>query len=103
MTRESKYLRAGKCCMQESGFQGKVGMYHGGAHDKGAVHTAFLADDLEVVVATVAFGMGIDKSNIRRVIHYGLPATLEAYYQQVRCLDPPRKSVVRLPQYQICV
>lgn len=57
-------------------------MYHGGAHDKGAVHTAFLADDLEVVVATVAFGMGIDKSNIRRVIHHGIPATLEAYYQQ---------------------
>lgn len=65
-------------------------MYHSGAHDKGSVHTAFLADDLDVVVATVAFGMGIDKSNIRRVIHYGIPATLEAYYQQVCRHHTPR-------------
>eukprot|EP00884_Botryococcus_braunii_P004017 jgi/Botrbrau1/13616/Bobra.0069s0013.2 len=69
--------------LEEICFGGKVGMYHGGAHCKGDVHAAFLADDLEVVVATVAFGMGIDKSNIRRVIHYGVPATVEAYYQQI--------------------
>jgi ATP-dependent DNA helicase RecQ len=60
-------------------------MYHGGASTKTSVHSAFLADELEVVVATVAFGMGIDKSNIRNIIHFGTPSTLEAYYQQVRC------------------
>ncbi|XP_066364352.1 LOW QUALITY PROTEIN: ATP-dependent DNA helicase Q-like SIM [Miscanthus floridulus] len=46
------------------------------------VHQQFHCNDLEVVVATIAFGMGIDKSNVRRIIHYGLPQSLEAYYQE---------------------
>ncbi|XP_030476957.1 ATP-dependent DNA helicase Q-like SIM isoform X1 [Syzygium oleosum] len=46
------------------------------------VHKEFHEDDLEVVVATMAFGMGIDKLNVRRIIHYGWPQSLEAYYQE---------------------
>jgi len=59
--------------------------YHAGldAERRERVQRAFQAGDLEVVVATIAFGMGIDKSDIRTVIHSGLPATLEGYYQEI--------------------
>jgi len=59
--------------------------YHAGLDPatRERVQTAFLASELEVVVATIAFGMGIDKANIRTVIHAGLPATLEGYYQEI--------------------
>jgi ATP-dependent DNA helicase RecQ len=59
--------------------------YHAGLdpETRERVQTAFQAGELEVVVATIAFGMGIDKSNIRSVIHAGLPATLEGYYQEI--------------------
>ena len=59
--------------------------YHAGlaADTRERVQTAFLAGKLEVVVATIAFGMGIDKANIRTVIHAGLPGTLEGYYQEI--------------------
>ncbi|TVU17808.1 hypothetical protein EJB05_33865, partial [Eragrostis curvula] len=46
------------------------------------VHHQFHCNELQVVVATIAFGMGIDKSNVRRIIHYGFPQSLEAYYQE---------------------
>ena len=59
--------------------------YHAGlaAETRERVQTAFLAGKLEVVVATIAFGMGIDKADIRTVIHAGLPGTLEGYYQEI--------------------
>lgn len=46
------------------------------------VHREFHQNNLQVIVATIAFGMGIDKSNVRRIIHYGWPQSLEAYYQE---------------------
>lgn len=68
--------------LQEEGFI--VGRYHAGLREKErkAVQEKFLNDDRRIMVATNAFGMGIDKSNIRYVIHYNLPKNMEAYYQE---------------------
>ncbi len=63
----------------------RAAAYHAGldAETRERVQRAFQAGELEVVVATIAFGMGIDKADIRTVIHAGLPATLEGYYQEI--------------------
>ena len=63
----------------------RAAAYHAGldAQTRECVQTAFQASELEVVVATIAFGMGIDKPDIRTVIHAGLPGTLEGYYQEI--------------------
>jgi RecQ family ATP-dependent DNA helicase len=63
----------------------RAAAYHAGldAEKRERVQRAFQAGELEVVVATIAFGMGIDKADIRTVIHAGLPGTLEGYYQEI--------------------
>jgi ATP-dependent DNA helicase RecQ len=63
----------------------RAAAYHAGldAETRERVQTAFQARELDVVVATIAFGMGIDKADIRTVIHAGLPGTLEGYYQEI--------------------
>ena len=63
----------------------RAAAYHAGldAVTRERVQTAFQAGELDVVVATIAFGMGIDKADIRTVIHAGLPGTLEGYYQEI--------------------
>ncbi len=63
----------------------RAAAYHAGldSETRERVQRAFQAGDLDVVVATIAFGMGIDKADIRTVIHAGLPSTLEGYYQEI--------------------
>lgn len=62
----------------------KVSKYHGGMneHERTAEQNRFIYDETHVMVATNAFGMGINKTNVRYVIHYNMPRNLEGYYQE---------------------
>ncbi|HKP59496.1 MAG TPA: ATP-dependent DNA helicase RecQ [Polyangiales bacterium] len=78
----------------------KVGLYHGqlSARDRDEVQQRFMDDELDVMVATNAFGMGVNKPNIRSVTHYNFPDSLETYWQEVgragRDGEPARASLL---------
>ncbi|HSI91372.1 MAG TPA: DNA helicase RecQ [Adhaeribacter sp.] len=69
--------------LQGQGF--KAAYYHAGlpSEKRASTQEKFLRDDVQIICATIAFGMGIDKSNVRWVIHYNLPKNLEGYYQEI--------------------
>lgn len=69
--------------LQTKGIEAKP--YHAGlpTQEKNSTYADFVADRVEIVVATIAFGMGIDKSNIRFVVHMTMPKTLENFYQEI--------------------
>jgi RecQ family ATP-dependent DNA helicase len=79
-TRKDAEMLAG-----ELGRQFRAAAYHAGLdpEHRERVQREFLAGRLEVVVATIAFGMGIDKADVRTVLHVALPASLESYYQEI--------------------
>lgn len=62
----------------------KVSFYHGGMNsmDRELAQKKFIYDETPIMIATNAFGMGIDKSNVRFVIHYNIPQSMESYYQE---------------------
>lgn len=81
LSRKSTESISGK--LQQAGI--KAAYYHAGmdARSRSLIQQRFQNDEIDVVCATIAFGMGIDKSNVRYVIHYNLPKNVESYYQEI--------------------
>ena len=77
--------RAEELSQQLAEKQMRVAFYHGGMKkpDRDAAQNAFMADEVDIIVATNAFGMGVDKPNVRTVIHYDISESVDAYYQEV--------------------
>jgi ATP-dependent DNA helicase RecQ len=82
------YVRNRKATLEISGYLNNIGItsgyYHGGlsAKEKNTQFDLWSANENQVMVATNAFGMGIDKANVQTVIHHNLPESLESYYQE---------------------
>jgi ATP-dependent DNA helicase RecQ len=81
------YARSRQRCEELAEFLRSQGVdavaYHAGLADRSAIQDRFMAGKVAVVVATIAFGMGVDKADIRFIVHFGLPDSVEGYYQEI--------------------
>lgn len=80
------YARSRRTCEELAGMLQRNGLsaihYHARISDRAAAQDRFMRDEARIVVATIAFGMGVDKADVRFIIHYSPPAALENYYQE---------------------